>query len=215
MSTPHNREESFSVLESGDPAEVKSFPSFSCSSVQLRQWISNFPLKVSAELERLHTAGCALGPALLVKFQDLVFGSNIYTQLMKRNPSKSSRQQDKKVLVESQVSRPPASHVVGIAPPLLPAPPSCRIFADPWPSPDISLCSLHALDCLTTWSRGQEGEKLKVGYLSLWPNIDVLLQVAAWRDDLESIRMLLAWGARSSSICHICKFSATPHLNMK
>ena len=68
-----------------------------------------FPFKVSAELERLHASGCALGPALLVTSSHLLFGKTLVCLIYSIDEedeiaSKSKRQEDKKVLVESQVS---------------------------------------------------------------------------------------------------------------
>ena len=48
------------MLESGEPAEVNVFHLYAS------WYLPIFSFQVSAELNRLHAAGCSLGPALLV-----------------------------------------------------------------------------------------------------------------------------------------------------
>ena len=123
--------------------------------------------------------------------------------------------QDKKVLVESQVSQSPhpsASHVVRIAPPLLP-PPSLHM-----PPPSSYFCRPLALARHLTlfatyaWLPNnmiKTGEKFELQNSRHRPNCNLFWQVAAWRDDLESLRTLLTWGARSFAASI---FFATPEL---
>ena len=112
--------------------------------------------------------------------------------------------QDKKVLVESQVSQSPhpsASHVVRIAPPLLPPlpslllPPSSSYFCRP-----LALARHLTLFATYAWLPNnmiKTGEKFELQNSRHRPNCNLFWQVAAWRDDLESLRTLLTWGARS------------------